>query len=163
MQKDATARKIAATAPAYKIGESDVRPWGGYTVTNTGTNENGEEFCEKRITVNPRRILSLQSHVHRREYWRVERGVLDVVLDGQHYSLVAGNDIQVPLGSIHCMANTGIVPCVVYERQEGLCREDDIIRYADAYGRTDAGKDSGHAAASLAVYNRLLRQIDPSR
>ncbi len=150
------------TLAAYKVGDTDNRPWGTYTVTGVGTNKAGEEYCEKSITVNPGQVLSLQSHEHRREHWTVESGVLTVVSDDQRLELKAGQDVRLPQGAIHCMANLGKVPCVVRELQEGICREDDIKRYVDSYGRATETSSSPKAEASIALYNEVLSEIKKS-
>ena len=147
---------------AYKVGDMDRRPWGTYTVTGVGTNENGEEYCEKSITVNPGQALSLQSHEHRREHWTVESGVLTVICDDRRMELEAGQDVRLPQGAIHCMANIGKEPCVVRELQEGICREDDIKRYVDSYGRATETLNSPKAEASIALYNAVLSEIKKS-
>jgi mannose-6-phosphate isomerase-like protein (cupin superfamily) len=144
---------------AYKVGDSDRRPWGEYKVTAVGATAGGEEYCEKEITVNPAQILSLQSHEYRREHWIVRKGALTVVLDGEILTLEAGQDVRVPLSAIHCMANTGDAPCVVHERQEGICREEDIKRYVDSYGRGTESADDQRAADSIAAYNAVVAKI----
>ncbi len=121
--------------PGYRPGEKDTRPWGMWEVLDTGT-ENGEEFCIKRITVNPGGVLSLQSHKLRRENWTLESGVLEVTRDKEILTLQPGQSIDIPLGAVHRMANRGTEPAIVREIQRGVCREDDIIRYEDIYGRT---------------------------
>jgi mannose-1-phosphate guanylyltransferase / mannose-6-phosphate isomerase len=144
---------------AYKVGDTETRPWGAYVVTAVGSTGSGEEFCEKDITVNPGKILSLQSHIHRREHWRVVTGVLTVVLDGQVLTLNEGEDVNLPEGAIHAMANLSPSPVVVRERQEGTCREEDIARYTDAYGRADTPlPDDERGRASLAVYKDVLEK-----
>ncbi len=120
--------------PGYRIGERDTRPWGTWEVLDVGI-DNGEEFCIKRITVIPNGVLSLQSHKLRREVWTVEQGVLEVTLDDQIIVLQVGQSIDIPLGAKHRMANRGISDTIVHEVQRGICREDDIIRYEDIYGR----------------------------
>ena len=157
-----TATKLDAyvAMEEYITGEKVQRPWGQYEVTAVGTANNGEEYCEKEITVNPGQILSLQSHDNRREIWTVVQGTLEVILDGKHHTLQQGQSINVPLYAIHCMANRkSNIPCIVHERQVGVCREEDIIRYVDAYGRaTEAtGKD---VLASVDLYNRLRKVIN---
>jgi mannose-6-phosphate isomerase-like protein (cupin superfamily) len=124
-----------ANMPGYRPGEKDGRPWGMWEVLETGT-ENGEEFCIKRITVNPGGVLSLQSHKMRRENWTLESGILEVTRDKEIITLQPGQSIDIPLGAAHRMANRGTVDAVVREIQRGICREDDIIRYEDIYGRT---------------------------
>jgi mannose-6-phosphate isomerase-like protein (cupin superfamily) len=143
----------------YRVGDMDIRPWGSYTVTAVGVKDTGEESCVKEIQVNPGHILSLQSHEHRREHWKVMSGVLTVVLDGQRITLKAGQDVRVPKGSIHCMANLGAVNVVVQEIQQGICREEDITRYMDAYGRGTAESADTRVVQSLGVYKELLAEL----
>ena len=121
--------------PGYRPGESDIRPWGLWEVLDTG-HENNEEFCVKKITVNPGGVLSLQSHTSRREEWTVLSGTLEVTRNDDIIVLQAGESIDIPQGAKHRMANRGTQPVVVKEIQRGVCREDDIIRYEDMYGRS---------------------------
>lgn len=144
---------------AYIIGEVETRPWGHYEVTDVGGTASGEEFCEKRIVVNPGQVLSLQSHDHRRETWRVTKGTLTVLIDDKRVELATGDEIHIPLGSLHCMANLGQGDCEVFERQEGICREEDIHRFADAYGRGGEEVPGETGAKSLAVYEQILKEV----
>lgn len=123
-----------ADMPGYRIGETDTRPWGLWEVLDTGI-ENGEEFCIKKITVNPGGILSLQSHKLRREVWTVLEGILEVTRNDDIITLGVGKTIDIPCGAVHRMANRSDKPVVVHEVQRGICREDDIIRLEDVYGR----------------------------
>lgn len=144
----------------YKKGESDfTRGWGGYVVTDVGINDKGEEFCKKDITVRPGQALSLQSHDHRRELWTVISGELTVVLDGQRKMLATGENISIPVGGIHCMANLGNSAVVVHEIQEGVCREDDIHRFKDMYGRPAEQSNAPNVVSSLKAYNDILNEI----
>lgn len=144
----------------YKVGDQDFsRGWGGYVVTDVGMRDNGEEFCEKDITVNPGQALSLQSHDHRREHWKVVEGSLTVVLDGERLTLESGEDVRIPVGGVHCMANLSSSTCVVHEVQEGVCREADIHRFKDMYGRPAEQSSAGNVISSLAVYNAILNEI----
>jgi mannose-6-phosphate isomerase-like protein (cupin superfamily) len=149
-------QKPANEMAEYKAGDRDERPWGEYIVMNAGLNGKGEEFCEKKITVLPGRILSLQSHERRRETWIVEQGVLTIVLDGERMDLHAGEKASIPPRAIHCMANPGKIPCIVRERQEGVCREEDIRRYIDAYGRETEASALPAVRESIAAYRLIL-------
>ncbi len=147
-------------SPSYTLHARDERPWGHYVVVGLGSNDNGEEVCEKRITVEPGQILSLQSHHMRRERWTVLEGTLRAVREGVIYTLEAGQSLDIPQSNLHCMANAGTVPCVVREIQEGICREDDIIRYSDAYGRVEnAVAGNPRIAIALAAYETLKKEI----
>ena len=145
---------------AYSTGEKVQRPWGNYEVVKVGVTSKGKEYCEKLITVNPGQILSLQSHKMRSEMWTVQQGKLEVILNGTHYRLSKGNGVKVPVEVIHCMANNiNNEPCIVHERQEGICREDDIIRYIDAYGR-QTQELNYKIQANIDLYNRLRKEIN---
>ncbi len=149
---------LESNLSSYYVGEVGTRPWGHFKVIGAGIDQTGQEFCEKEITVNPGQILSLQSHNFRGEKWTVLEGELIVVLDGERYDLKEGESIVIPLRAIHCMANGSNKPCVVYEKQLGLCSEDDIIRYVDMYGRAGADLDS-KSAASVELFNLVLSEI----
>jgi mannose-6-phosphate isomerase len=150
----------ASTMTEYKVGDSDQRPWGHYVVTAVGVNEKGEEYCDKEITVLPGQVLSLQSHELRRETWKVLRGTLTVLLDGESIEMIEGEEIHIPEKSIHCMANlSDDRDCVVFERQEGLCREEDIKRYIDAYGRGTEAPKGEAAVNSITAYNEIIAAL----
>lgn len=130
---------MTQSLPGYTIGESETRPWGAWEVLDLGT-ENGpngiEEFCIKKITVNPGGILSLQSHKLRREEWTVLEGDLEVTRNHEILNLKAGDTVEIPCGAVHRMANRSDRPAIVKEIQRGVCSEDDIIRHEDVYGST---------------------------
>jgi mannose-1-phosphate guanylyltransferase/mannose-1-phosphate guanylyltransferase/mannose-6-phosphate isomerase len=127
--------KNNSTLQAYTVGEKDTRPWGTWEVLDLGT-ENGEEFCVKKITVNPGGVLSLQSHKLRREEWTVLEGVMEITKDKEIFSLNAGETVHIPQGAVHRMANRTETPVTLKEIQRGICREDDIERFEDIYGRS---------------------------
>lgn len=146
-----TNKNNSAPGAGYIIGDTDIHPWGSYTVVATGKND-GEEYCEKEIIVNPGQILPLQSHEQRREHWMVKQGILTVVLDGKRLELKKGDEVRIPLRAIHSMANLGKDACILREIQAGSCRADDMTLYgeADAHGR---------AGSSLAVYQQILAEM----
>ncbi|NCC22177.1 MAG: cupin domain-containing protein [Alphaproteobacteria bacterium] len=148
------------TMTEYRVGEGDERPWGSYLVTGVGACEDGEGFCEKEIRVNPGKILSLQSHRLRRELWVVREGLLTVIVDGKRIELRPGQSVIVPLHAIHCMANLTDELCVVFEKQMGICREEDIERYVDAYGRAASVSCDPRVSGSVRLYNEILAEIE---
>ncbi len=118
----------------YHIGDHDQRPWGTWEVTDV-RKENNEDVIEKKITVNPTGILSLQSHKYRREIWTVLSGKIRVTLNDKILDLNKGETIHIPLGAKHRMANPFHEEAIIHEIQIGKCMESDIIRYEDQYGR----------------------------
>lgn len=131
----------------YQVGQYEERPWGSYKVLEVGTN-----YCKKEIIVQPGKILSLQSHNYRKECWIVKYGTLEVMVDTKQMILNEGDSVEISVGVLHCMANLSHIPCVVEELQTGICKEDDIIRYADNYGRTNVEQ-------CIHMYNELKQKL----
>ena len=150
---------INAAMEIYHIGDKDIRPWGHYIVTGIGIVANDKWYCEKIITVKSGKVLSLQSHNQRRETWTVKKGILTALCDGKRMELFSNNYIHIPMGSIHCMANLGEEDCIVEERQEGICCEEDIKRYMDAYNRSTEKLVTTEATESLTAYIAILKEI----
>ena len=111
----------------------DHRPWGWFeSLVIT------KQFQVKRITVNPKAALSLQSHKHRAEHWIVVEGVASVTIDQKVMTISVNESVFIPKGSVHRMENPGNCPMVLIEVQTGTYfGEDDIIRYDDVYSRTE--------------------------
>lgn len=110
------------------------RPWGGYKII---LNDNDKRVV-KLIVVDPKRRTSLQMHQRRSEYWTILAGRALVELgDGKKitYDLYPGSQITIYRNSIHRVANPSDDQLVFLEVQLGFCKEDDIIRIEDDYGR----------------------------
>jgi mannose-1-phosphate guanylyltransferase/mannose-6-phosphate isomerase len=107
------------------------RPWGWYDSIDAG-----ERFQVKRILVKPGASLSLQKHHHRAEHWVVVRGTAEVTCGDKKLLLTENQSTYIPLGEVHRLANPGKVPLEIIEVQSGsYLGEDDIVRFADTYGR----------------------------
>jgi len=107
------------------------RPWGNYVKFFQE-----EGVWVKRVEVNPGHRLSLQKHKHRSEKWNIVTGNGVVTLDGKEIKVTAGSIIDVPLGAVHRIANTGEEPLVFIEVACGeKLTEDDIERIEDDYAR----------------------------
>jgi mannose-6-phosphate isomerase len=107
------------------------RPWGTYFVL-----EEKDTFKVKRILVNPKSRLSLQSHKHRKEHWVVVRGVATIEIDDLKKNLQVGEFCDVPLGAKHRLSNETDSEIEIVEVQFGdYMGEDDIVRYEDDYKR----------------------------
>lgn len=108
------------------------RPWGWYDSIDSGA-----RFQVKRIVVSPGASLSLQMHHHRAEHWIVVSGTA-MVTRGEETFMVSENESTfIPLGTKHRLENPGKVPLEMIEVQSGsYLGEDDIVRFADIYGRT---------------------------
>jgi len=107
------------------------RPWGSYDAIDYG-----DRFQVKRITVNPGAELSLQKHHHRAEHWIIVSGTAEVTCDDKIMMMEENTSTYIPLGSVHRLANRGVIPLELIEVQSGsYLGEDDIVRLDDNYGR----------------------------
>ena len=108
------------------------KPWGYFEILKSGKN-----FLVKKIFVKPGGLLSLQSHEHRSEHWIVAEGVVEVTLDDKTINLVENENIFIPKGAIHRIANKGNNDLVIIEMWYGeILDENDIKRYEDRYNRS---------------------------
>lgn len=110
------------------------RPWGSYEGLDLG-----ERFQVKRIVVNPGSSLSLQMHHHRAEHWIVVQGTAKVWNGDKVILLTENQSTYIPLGVTHRLENPGKIALELIEVQSGsYLGEDDIVRFEDVYGRTQA-------------------------
>ena len=118
---------------SYRLHRTVSRPWGTYTVL-----EEGEHYKIKRIEVKPGASLSLQMHHHRSEHWVVVSGMAKVVNGERGEFMVNTNEsTYIPAGHKHRLENPGVIDLVMIEVQSGeYLGEDDIVRFADNYGRS---------------------------
>jgi mannose-6-phosphate isomerase-like protein (cupin superfamily) len=114
------------------------RPWGNFEVLYE------DAWCKvKRITVNPKHRLSVQSHEFRDEVWVIVSGHATAQINRNRseygwfeYSLGVGKILTIDRGHLHRMENKQKDLLVFIETQTGESFEEtDIIRYEDDYGR----------------------------
>lgn len=75
-------------------------------------------------------------HHHRAEHWIVVAGAAQVTINEQTKLLGENESIYIPVGSTHCLENPGKIPLELIEIRSGsYLGEDDIVRFADKYGR----------------------------
>ncbi len=107
------------------------RPWGSYDSIDMG-----ETFQVKRLTINPGKKLSLQSHEKRAEHWVVVKGVATVTKGDEKFLLHENESTYIPLGMKHRLENAGKELLEIIEVQSGsYLGEDDIVRFDDDFGR----------------------------
>jgi len=112
--------------------EITTRPWGKYHKFHQ---EDG--VWVKRVEVKPKARLSLQKHQHRSEKWVMVAGSGVATVDGKDIAVSFGVVVDVPLGAVHRIANTGTEDLVFIEVACGkILSEDDIIRIQDDYARS---------------------------
>ena len=123
----------------HRVHRKVHRPWGTFNDLHRG-----EGFKVKHIVVNPGQALSLQSHRHRAEHWIVVRGTAQVTRGDETFALSENQSTYIPPGTRHRLSNPGKLPLDVVEVQSGpYLEEDDIVRYEDAYGRSDPDEPHG--------------------
>ena len=133
-----TVKQIVEQLEAKKRTESVshtkvFRPWGSYESLM-----NADGYQVKHIIVNPGESLSLQMHHHRAEHWIVIKGKGVITCDGKEIVLGVNENIFIPLGSKHRLANPFSEPVEIIEVQVGdYLSEDDIVRFEDQYGRLE--------------------------
>ncbi|MEZ5345150.1 MAG: phosphomannose isomerase type II C-terminal cupin domain [Pyrinomonadaceae bacterium] len=112
--------------------EFDRRPWGNYTVIDTGRG-----FKVKRIEVLPQKRLSYQKHAQRSEHWFVVHGTAKVTLNGAELLVKKGESVDIGIGDAHRVENPESEKNLVFiETQLGeYLGEDDIERIEDDFGR----------------------------
>lgn len=127
-----TAGLAVATLPEQKgVAATELRPWGSFTVL-----EEGRGYKIKRIEVKPGHRLSLQMHHHRSEHWIVVSGTARVTCGEQEILLTTNQSTYVPPCTSHRLENSGVIPLILIEVQNGeYLGEDDIIRFQDDYSR----------------------------
>ena len=106
-------------------------PWGSFEII-----AEGEKYTVKKIIVHPGGKLSLQSHEHRSEHWLIASGVAEIIIAEKIYNLKENDNIFIPRGSKHRLANLGSDNLIVIEMWFGdKLDENDIKRYEDIYNR----------------------------
>lgn len=132
--KEIVARLRTRGHEAAKLHRTVNRPWGTYTVL-----QEGPRFKIKRIEVKPKQSLSLQMHHHRSEHWIVVSGTAAVTCNDKTFLVAANESTYIPIGTRHRLENPGVMDLVMIEVQCGdYLGEDDIVRFQDVYGRTEA-------------------------
>tara|TARA_B100001250_G_scaffold106945_1_gene90161 strand:- start:1144 stop:1527 length:384 start_codon:yes stop_codon:yes gene_type:complete len=105
------------------------RPWGWYKCICRG-----ENYAVKKIWVEPNQRLSLQYHQHRAEHWTVVKGSGVVTRGNMDTPCKPGDTFDIGIEQRHRLSG-GEEGVLIIEVQRGECREDDIIRLEDDYGR----------------------------
>ncbi len=114
-----------------EIHKTGFRPWGKYLSIAS------DKFWQvKLIDVKPGHSLSLQKHKFRSEHWVVVKGLAQVRIEDNIFTLKENESTFIPLGLKHQLSNPGGKELSIIEIQCGTyLGEDDIVRYEDKYGR----------------------------
>ena len=107
------------------------KPWGHFEILKSG-----KKFLVKKLFIKPGGMLSLQTHKHRSEHWIVAQGEVEVTLDKKTINLVENENIYIPKGALHRIANKSANDLIIIEMWYGeILDENDIKRYDDNYNR----------------------------
>jgi mannose-1-phosphate guanylyltransferase / mannose-6-phosphate isomerase len=129
--KDIVAQLNQMRRPEARERTTSHRPWGSYTVLETGP-----RYKIKKLVVKPGESLSLQMHKRRSEHWVVIRGIARVLIGEETVLLQEGESTFVPVETAHQLSNPGKQSLEMIEVQMGdYVGEDDIVRFEDKYGR----------------------------
>ena len=109
--------------------EKEERPWGNFERFTLN-----EKTTVKIVTVNPGEAISLQTHVHRDEFWRVIRGSGTVRIGQTDRRAQPGDSFLSPRGAEHRVEG-GPEGLSFLEIAFGDFDENDITRLEDKYGR----------------------------
>jgi mannose-1-phosphate guanylyltransferase/mannose-6-phosphate isomerase len=117
-----------------EIHQTVQRPWGQYTVLAESFN-----YKIKRIVVNPKSKLSLQSHQYRSEHWVVVTGLATIIKEDKEFKLTHNQSLYIEANEKHRLMNLENESLEIIEIQCGsYLGEDDIHRFGDIYGRVGA-------------------------
>jgi mannose-1-phosphate guanylyltransferase (GDP) (EC 2.7.7.22)/mannose-6-phosphate isomerase, type 2 (EC 5.3.1.8) len=115
----------------HHIHREVYRPWGKYDSIDSG-----DRYQVKHLTVKPGEGISVQMHHHRAEHWIVVSGTAKVTIDGKAKIVAENESVYIPVGTQHSLENPGKIPLDIIEVRSGAyLEEDDIVRFADRYGR----------------------------
>ena len=106
------------------------KPWGWYKDLKRTPN-----LVIKTIYIKPFSKFSLQKHFKREEHWYIVKGYGKLTPNDKSYTVGPGDSYQIKKEDVHRLE--GYSDGVTFvEIQTGECREDDILRIEDDYGRS---------------------------
>ena len=122
--------KTPAT-PVRAVLESEVKPWGGWSVLNQGPG-----YKVKLVAVTPGKRLGLQYHNLRSEHWVVVAGKARIVVGDEILELEVLESAVIPAATVHRIENPYPETLILVEVQEGVeLVEDDVVKLDDDYRR----------------------------
>ena len=109
--------------------QKEERPWGNFERFTLN-----EQTTVKIVTVKSGEAISLQTHDHRDEFWRVLAGEGTITIGETDHAAKPGDTFFTPRGSKHRVAG-GTHGLAILEIAFGDFAESDITRLEDLYGR----------------------------
>lgn len=89
------------------------------------------------MALNPKEEIGMEVH-ELDQFFRVEEGIGEAILDGVHKIISAGFAVLVPAGTNHNIVNTGTVPMKLYTLYSPPNHRDGVIHKT----RAEAEKDN---------------------
>jgi mannose-6-phosphate isomerase-like protein (cupin superfamily) len=121
----------------------------GYVQDIEGITVKNEDFRQVLYTARNCQLVvmalkpkeEIGAEVHKLDqFFRVEEGTGEAVLDGVHTAIKAGFAVLVPAGTKHNIINTGSVPLKVYTLYAPPNHRDGVVHHTSA----EAEEDSEH-------------------
>ncbi len=106
-----------------------VKPWGRYEQLL-----NSELGTLKLVYLKEGEQISTQKHATRDEYWKVMRGVFEIIWGDEVFTVQEDDEVFIPKHTVHgarSLEGEGLLLAVSY----GYFDPDDKIRIEDKYGR----------------------------
>ena len=91
------------------------------------------------MSLKPKEEIGMEVHTLD-QFFRVEEGTGEAILDGIHTAIKAGFAVLVPAGANHNIVNTGNVPLKLYTLYSPPNHRDGVVHHT----RAEAEKDSEH-------------------
>ena len=88
------------------------------------------------MSLKPREEIGMEVH-ELDQFFRVEEGVGEAVLDGVHRIISAGFAVLVPAGTNHNIVNTGTVPMKLYTLYSPPNHRDGVVHHTRAEAEAD--------------------------
>lgn len=112
------------------MGQKVITPWGWWKVLSQKPG-----YKLKALYINAGHRTSLQRHKYRTERWQVICGVGSVYVKDRTSRVRIGDVMTIPRGIVHRISAAPSSNLLILETQLGRCRENDIKRLEDDYGR----------------------------
>ncbi len=103
------------------------RRWGWYRVLDHMKVRDGAEVITKRICIKASKNISYQKHSYRQEVWTIIKGIGEFALNGELYSVKAGDVLQIPIEAAHGIKASTDLEFIEVQSGSKLI-EEDIIR-----------------------------------
>ena len=88
------------------------------------------------MSLKPKEEIGMEVH-HLDQFFRVEEGIGEAILDGVHHAISAGYAVLVPSGTNHNIINTGSSPMKLYTLYSPPNHRDGVIHHTRLEAESD--------------------------